>query len=92
MEWEYVSLRGIIPRQAGGVTPLLGAWDINWLTSIIWLGVLGFGIFNRIGVVTVFAGIFGVILGLLMLAVNSMVAIALICINIYFIYQGTESR
>jgi hypothetical protein len=92
MEFDYVSLRGIIPIVGNGGNELLGAWDINWLTTVIWLGVLGFGIFNRIGVVKIFAGLFGIILGLLMLAVNSMVAIALICVNIYFIYEGTESR
>jgi hypothetical protein len=89
MEFDYLSLRGIIPRIGNGNGDgVLSGWDINWITTFIWLALLGFGLFNDAGIVKIFAGLFGIILGLLFLAVNSMVAIALIFINFYFIYSG----
>ena len=73
----------------GGITNL-DAWSINWLMAIIWLVVMGIGVFKPDRIIRIFAGFFGLILGLLLMAENGMVSIALICLNLYLVYEGSK--
>lgn len=70
-----------------GDSGLIG--DINWLTALIWLGLMAVAMFKKTKVLIMFAGFFGLILGLLLLPVNSMIAVALLLLNFYLIYEGT---
>jgi hypothetical protein len=81
---DYIKLRAYVPLIN------LDAWSINWLTSLLWIGLLGIGTFNKSGMLTIFAGFLGLILGLLMLGTNTMVGISLILLNLYLIYTGSE--
>lgn len=85
---DYLRLRAFVPT--GGVDPNLDAWSINWLLSLIWMALVAIGIFDKNKIVIMFAGFFGIILALLMMTENMMVAIALICLNLYLLYEGTE--
>lgn len=88
IEVDYLRLRAFVPT--GGVDPNLDAWSINWLLSLIWIALVTIGIFDRNKIVIMFAGLFGIILALLMMTENMMIAIALICLNLYLLYEGTE--
>jgi len=68
----------------------LDAWSINWLMAIIWLVIMGIGVFKPDRIIRIFAGFFGLILGLLLMAENGMVSIALICLNLYLVYEGSK--
>ncbi len=85
---DYLRLRAFVPT--GGVDPNLDAWSINWLLSIIWIALVAIGIFDQNKIIIMFAGFFGVILSILMLTENMMVAVALLCINLYLLYEGTK--
>lgn len=74
----------------GVVIEGLNPWDINWMLSLIWLVIMGIGVFKPDRIIRIFAGFFGLILGILLLAINMMVSIALICINLYLIYEGSK--
>ena len=67
----------------------LDAWSISWLTSFLWLGLVAIGVFKSNKILIMFAGFFGLILGLLLMTTSSMVSIALILLNLYLIYEGT---
>ena len=82
---DYLKLRAFVM-----IGENVDAWSINWLTSLLWLGVLAIASMTRSGTMTLFAGFFGLILGILMLSTNTMVAISLILLNLYLIYTGSE--
>lgn len=84
---DFIQLRGLVSFE---VFPLLSAWDINWITALIWLAITTIGVFRTDKIIIFFAGFFGLILGIFMLSISSMVAVALICLNLYLIYEGTE--
>jgi hypothetical protein len=65
--------------------------DINWLVALIWVGLLGIGIGKGKPIMILFAGFVGLILGLLMMPISSMVSIALILLNFYLLYSGSSS-
>ncbi len=69
--------------------PSLSPWDINWITALIWLTLTAIGVFKSNKILIMFAGFFGLILGLLLMTTSSMVSIALILLNLYLIYEGT---
>lgn len=69
--------------------PSLSPWDINWITALIWLTLTAIGVFKGNKIMIIFAGFFGLILGLLLMTVSSMISVALICLNLYLIYEGT---
>jgi hypothetical protein len=52
--------------------PALSPWDINWFTALIWLVMVAIGVFRGSKIILIFAGFFGLILGLLLLDNNSM--------------------
>ena len=85
LQVDYLRLRAFVP-----IGENLDAWSINWLTSLLWLGVLAIASSTRSGTLTVFAGFLGLILGVLMLGTSSMVAISLILLNLYLIYTGSD--
>lgn len=84
---DYLRLRAFVPT---GGTVNVDAWGINWLLSIIWLALVAIGVFDKNNILKMFAGFFGIILSILMFTENMMVAVALISINLYLLYEGTE--
>lgn len=70
------------------LTPL----DINWLTSLIWIGLIFIGYLSRTKTVLLFAGILGLVLGLLLLLESGMIGIIIICFNLYLLYEGTDKE
>jgi succinate-acetate transporter protein len=52
--------------------------------------LVAIGVFDKNKILKMFAGFFGIILSILMFTENMMVAVALISINLYLLYEGTE--
>ena len=86
LDVDYIKLRAFVPT---GGTINVDAWGINWLLMIIWLALVAIGVFSKNKIIIVFAGFFGIILAILMFTENMMVAVALISINLYLLYEGT---
>lgn len=68
----------------------LEPWDINWLMSLLWLVLVALGTFQKNKIIIMFAGFFGLILTVLLMSINMLVAVALLCVNLYLLYEGTE--
>lgn len=68
----------------------LEPWDINWLMSLLWLVLVALGTFQKNKIIIMFAGFFGLILTILLMSINMLVAVALLCVNLYLLYEGTE--
>ncbi len=83
---DYLRLRAFVPT---GGTVNVDAWGINWWLMIIWLVLVAIGVFDKNKIILMFAGFFGIILAILMFTTNMMVAVALISINLYLLYEGT---
>lgn len=85
--WLRIDFISIIT--IGDTEPSLSPWDINWITALIWLTLTAIGVFKGNKIMIIFAGFFGLILGLLLMTTSSMISVALICLNLYLIYEGT---
>lgn len=79
------------PAPAPIPTPLgdLEAWDINWFISLLWITIMAVALLKGDHILTMFAGFFGIILGLTLLNISPMTSVALILLNLYLIYEGT---
>jgi hypothetical protein len=86
--WTPIDLERVY-YVSGGVTSM--PTDINWIAGFIWLGLLTLGVYNGSGVLKIFAGLFGMIFGLLLMTVNIMLSVGLIFISLYFIYKGADA-
>lgn len=82
-----IEIRGVLVDEEA---PGLQIGDISWLLSIIWLVLTGIGLGKENKILTMFAGFFGIILGLLLLGDSEMVSIALILLNLYLVYAGSQ--
>ena len=63
--------------------------DIIWLIGLLWLGLVAIGYLKENKILIMFAGFLGLILGFLFFVESGMVAIVLILLNLYLLYEGT---
>ncbi len=85
LEIDYIFLTNVFIPDVVVLEP----WDINWLMSLLWIALVALGTFQKNKIIIVFAGFFGLILTVLLMSINMMVAVALICVNLYLLYEGT---